>query len=123
VNLLSAYLKPRLDVGLSRLLKSWASRTDRKRAEREARLTYLAEHSDERLLEAVENLRRLIVSHLFLFLGMVTSGTTLLSTSIVSTLTGWILFAVGSGLCLIGGSYLISTAKTFSILEELHKKR
>jgi hypothetical protein len=57
VHLLASYLKPRLDHTASRLALWWATRTEKKRTGREARIDELRSSSEKRILASVAELR------------------------------------------------------------------
>lgn len=67
INLVAAYLKPRMDSVLSRVSKRWAANSAIKREEREARILTLIASEHEQILNRTEELRLRIRSFCYTF--------------------------------------------------------
>jgi hypothetical protein len=71
INLIAAYLKPRLDGTLSSVSKRWATKSAVRRGEREARIRALIASEHEQLLNRTEELRLRVRSFGYCFQAIV----------------------------------------------------
>ena len=103
INLVSAYLKPRLDRRLSGWSRWWATRTEEQRRSRQARIQKLRESQHEQTMAAIAGLRSKLESVSSMVM------TALLTVCLLGLSTQWksspdvLLFKIGSFFILVCG--------------------
>jgi hypothetical protein len=120
VNIVSAYLKPRLDNYLSRISVKQRTKRDSERQQKVVRLTLLTENPLEQVMTGIEVLRKLVIGVMYsvfavtLWIGGAASR---------DPLVAIVLFAPGSVSFVIAFIYFHSTTSDVTLINEIRKAK